>query len=170
MILLAGIFAEIFVVYGMQMGHLRVQDKKVRELRLQIEGYDRDSVRVPEMTKTKNRLQGEALALESIYLGDDALPTILSALGEPAKKFGVKIESSKIFPTEDAGTSFGYRFYYLPISLAITTSYHQLGRFINQLENGDIPLRVKTLRISGEGKDLSVDAVIMGAAKQEIKK
>jgi Tfp pilus assembly protein PilO len=166
-VLLVGIFVEIFAVYGMQMTHLRKQDKKVRELRQQIEAYDRDAVRIPEMTKTKDRLQGESLALESIYLGEDALPTILSALGEPAKKVGVKIESSRLVQTEDAGTSFGFKFYYLPVSLSIQATYHQLGRFLNMLENADIPLRVKSLKVLGDGKDLQIDAVIMGAAKEE---
>ena len=169
-VLLVGIVIEIFAVYGMQAGYLRTQDKKVKELRQLIEAYDRDSVRMPEMKKTNERIQAESLALESIYLGKDALPTILSALGEPAKKLGVKIESSQILKTEDAGTSFGYKFYYLPISLVIRTTYHQLGRFVNMLENGEIPLRVKSLRIAGEGKDLVIDTVIMGAAKEETAK
>ena len=122
------------------------------------------------MTKTKERLQGEALALESIYLGEDALPTILSAMGEPAKKLGLKIESSHLVQTEDAGTSFGLKFYYLPVALSIKASYHQFGRFLNMLENADIPLRIKSLKIAGEGKDLQIDAVIMGAAKEETKR
>ena len=46
-VLLIGIFAEVFVVYGMQVTHLHKEDKKTRELRQQIEAYDRDAVRVP---------------------------------------------------------------------------------------------------------------------------
>jgi len=85
------------------------------------------------------------------------ISSLLKGLSEIAKDSGVKILSIKPYPAV-AGvgqdmSSGTYQKY--PISIKAICGFHQLGTFLNKLENADTFMRVSDIKITAGSKDFT---------------
>ncbi len=85
------------------------------------------------------------------------ISSLLKRLSEIAKDSGVKILSIKPHPViagqqRDTGSG-TYQKY--PISIKAVCGYHQLGIFLNKLENADTFMRVSDIKITADNKDFA---------------
>ena len=82
------------------------------------------------------------------------ISSLLKGLSEMAKDSGVKIISitphSAITSSEQGLVAGGYQKF--PISIKASCGYHQLGAFLNELENADTFMRVTDISIRGNAQ------------------
>lgn len=99
----------------------------------------------------------------------EAVPLVLEHISRIADQNGVVINQIMPEPEgQEVAIQNPERIYYrLPISVEARGGYHQFGRFINALENGEVYIEVKTFSISSAGVEtrqhkinLKLDAVI----------
>lgn len=166
-ILLVAIVVDIFFVFGFQVSRFANADKKIKDLNAKIATYDRDSAAKPNLLKSKEELETEIMLTESHFLDRQEVTYILSEINKAAKKTGIDIRNTRLEEVEDAGGSFGVNFFYLPVSISVSSNYHQLGLFLNHLENKDIPIRLKEVVIGGVAPNLNVNAVLVGVAREK---
>jgi len=85
------------------------------------------------------------------------ISSLLKGLSEIAKDSDVKIVSIKphaaVAGKRQSTASGAYQKY--PISIKAVCGYHQLGTFLNKLENADIFMRVSDINITADPNDLT---------------
>lgn len=164
-ILLLAIVVDLVFVFGFQASRMTGAEKTIKEMKSKIQSFDNEVVRKSDFLKNKAELENEIMLTETRFMGKDDVAYILSELNATAKKLNVEIKNIRLEKTVDAGGSHGVNFYYLPVSVRFTIGYHQLGSFFNILEKKEIPIRLKSAKISGQFPEMFVDAIVMGVAK-----
>lgn len=167
LVLLVVAIVDIFFVFGFQVSRFATSDKKIKELQTKIEAFDRDIIAKPQLMKTKETLETEIMLTESHFLNREEVTYILSEINKAAKALAIDIKNTRLEDIEDAGGSFGVKFFYLPVSIDLVAGYHQFGLFLNLLEHKDIPIRLKEVTVSGLAPELNINAVLVGVAKEK---
>lgn len=167
LVLLLAIVVDVFFVFGFQISRFANADKKVKELNEKINVYQRDSLAKSNLLQSKETLDTEIMLTESHFLAKEEVTYILSEINKAAKKTGIDIRNTRLEEIVDAGGSFGVNFFYLPVTISVSSSYHQLGLFLNSLEKKDIPIRLKEVVIGGIAPELNVNAVLVGVAREK---
>lgn len=94
------------------------------------------------------------------------IPAVLEYLSNSAKGLDVKIIEIKPIEQSETGTNENLIYYCVPILLKAECGYHQLGRFINKLENADRFMRISDIRVrtasrAGKNSIHNVELVIL---------
>lgn len=103
-----------------------------------------------------NTLKAELLRLnerkdyyEKRLPGKKEIPAVLEYLSSAAKKLNVRLSEIKPVEQEVSG---GQIFYSVPILLKAECEYHQLGRFLNELEKADRFMKISDIKIIANPK------------------
>jgi Tfp pilus assembly protein PilO len=157
-ILLIALFA-LFIIYidchfviKMQLANLRVLNPKVAKLKKDITAFKKDFAVVNSL-KVKPEQAG---VNEKQVISEKDLPDLLEYISEIGNKNNVRImqiKSSRETKTKEVKPLPGVKFILVYISLDIFSNYHNLGVFINALENGDKFIAVHELKIAPDKKD-----------------
>ena len=146
------VYVDCHFVIKMQLGNLRVLSPKVAKLKKDISAFNKDS-RAIDNLKSK---QGQARVTEKQVISEKDLPDLLEYISEVGNKNSVRImqiKPSKETKTKEAKSSPEVKFSPFYISLDIFSNYHNLGAFINALENADKFIAVQDLKIARDKND-----------------
>ncbi len=148
----AGSFGKIAAKY-------RDISKKLQELQVGILSRSR-------RMKAKKTLKEEVAFLEKKIPGPKSdLGPYLSLISRVAKKTHIGLVSIDPLSSQKAPKNKYYKLFYLPFKLVIRDTYHNLGRFINALENSSWFLEVKEIKISGSYPKNNIEMVVCGLAR-----
>ena len=93
------------------------------------------------------RLKHKLNFYEKSLPSEKEIAALLEFLSRSAKELDVRI--SEIQPGQrEEGVSKGSIYYQVPISLTAECGYHQLGYFINKLENADRFMKISEIRVT----------------------
>ena len=96
--------------------------------------------------KEKNRLSAEKLKAHGNRLSlEKEIPALLESLSKLAKDSRVKILG--ITPLQKVRASTGAIYQEVPISINAQSGYHELGSFINKLENNERFMQISNLNV-----------------------
>ncbi|MCQ9208023.1 MAG: type 4a pilus biogenesis protein PilO [Omnitrophica bacterium] len=120
---------------------------KSTRLKAEIVNIEKNWANLSLLKEKIGQLDQKAQSYEKKLPGEKEIPAVLEYLSDSAKKFGVRI--TEIRPVEqDKGKDAPPAFYYkAPIMLKAECGYHQLGRFLNELENADRFMEINDLKI-----------------------
>ena len=139
------------------MASLAKTTPKLRQLQRELAASQSAVVNIPryrvQIEEMKERLSHQKKKLST----KQEISSLLKGLSEIAKDSGVKILSIKPYPAvagvgQDIGSG-TYQKY--PISIKAICGFHQLGTFLNKLENADTFMRVSDIRITANSKDIT---------------
>ncbi len=162
-LLLLGLFVILGLYFSVQYYFLPTS-RKASSLQQEVRTV-RDRLRGLEaMTANQEALQAQYLQVEQAVASlrkslpsESELPAVLEVISGLAAKANVKIQT--IFPertlsTSKLSTSSDPAVYKeVPIQVDALAGYHELGLFLNQIEVGDKPMQVLSLRITSNPKD-----------------
>ncbi|MFC1698533.1 type 4a pilus biogenesis protein PilO [Candidatus Omnitrophota bacterium] len=114
------------------------------ELKAEINTTRRDWSDIETLRKRLSFLQDKNVFYQTRLPDEKEIPVILAYLSTAAKKINVKI--NKIEPGEQNLLA-GQIYYGLPILLKAECRFHQLGRFIDELEKADRFMKITDLKI-----------------------
>ena len=128
--------------------------KQISSVGAQIKNLSGEIKRVQKMFSGKETLLQRRDALlskinsyEEKLSSEKEIPALLEELSEMANQTGVKIDS--IEPPKLGTAEKGKLYQEVPILIRGKSGYHQLGRFINRLENSARFMKVKGIDITG---------------------
>ena len=145
-ICLVVIFIDISFVMKMQLAGLSAQGPKITKLKADIDKFNADLAKMQSLKNMDGKKQPGVVLLKKL-ISEGQITTLLQNISETAKKNGVRISQIKQSPEVVSAKQATSLIPYL-ISLDFTADYHTLGRFLNQLENGEIFIAVQDMRIT----------------------
>lgn len=130
----------------------------------------RDYESTRDLIQKKNDLLREKMnRLEVGLVGTDQVPAFLESLSQVARGSGVKITSLSPLPQNQPTTK---NYEVVPIQIYAVAGAHELGRFIDALESGQILIRVTQLKITGDpsgGKQHKIELSLAAYRRVETK-
>ena len=129
-------------------------------LRGKVESMQRDLRQLPEMEKKRAELAARTSAPVVSAPPEEQLPNLLDKIAQFARAARVRVVTLR--PKQElaqaqVGPSGTLE---IPLELVATAGYHQVGRFLNQLEQSDSLVRLRDLEIQ-PGKELRDQEVKM---------
>jgi len=118
---------------------------KLRSRRAEIQAV-RTDLPLEDKLKEKNRLAAKRLkAYENRLSREKEIPALLESLSKLARDSRVKILG--ITPLQKVRASMGRIYQEVPISINAQSGYHELGNFINKLENDKRFMQISNLSV-----------------------
>ena len=153
---LFGVFLmDYFLVMMPQVRTFIALNPKIQALSKDIKQAQDDIAHKPQYEAQAALLREKMQAVGSSILRKDEIPRILDNIALIAGKNKIKI--TQIMPLKEAQevvlVTDNTKYYALPISVNARGSYHDLGRFINRVEQDAIFMTVSELDIAATGED-----------------
>ena len=174
-ILLAVFAVYYFIVMQPQLAALRALNPEITILKEDLQKAKDDIGRlnlylrqVNELDETVKTLGGQVRPKEEVHL-------ILESISVSANENRIRVE--QMVPVFDGQqqllkTKEGV-YYSLPVTMDVRGGYHDFGRFLSDIENHQVSLKVKKFSIVASPQDnlkhvikLTLDAIIIEAAKE----
>ena len=148
--LLAILIAYVFLFLSPSLGKLFELMPKMRELKIEITSVHNDLQFEENFGKKLQKLEEEMGKYEHKLSREKEIPVLLENLSQIAKKSRVKILS--ITPITRRGLRDSARekasvYQEVPIAVTAQSGYHDLGNFINKLENGQRYMQIRDIEI-----------------------
>jgi len=148
------VYVDVNYVLKMQTASLKKISANLSKLKTDFDKFNKD-------TQEMNRIKGNPALMKAKPQGakriisDSDVSGLLQDIAGSANKSDIKILQIK--PLKDISPADKVpgadKFSPLTITLDTICDYHQLGKFINALENGEIYMRVAEIRISTQQAD-----------------
>lgn len=160
--------AAVYVIFILkpQLGYLASVSKRSYRIGSDIKSVNRDMADIDSLRGKIAACEGKAELYEKRLPAEEEIPSLLERLSAMAKSSGVKILSITPVPvsakSEKARKEKIYR--EVPIAISAKSSYHELGRFLSQLENAESFMRVADIDIKHDKtspKKHSIELLIM---------
>ena len=170
--------SDFFLIMNRQINSIIKITPQIKTLTDDLAKAKDDIGKIDQYKKDVERLKAESEKALKRVKSKEELPVILEEISVIADRNKVKVD--QIMPavqdqqkiTENKGSAY----YRLPIEIEMRSSYHNFGRFINQLENAEVFLKVASFSMThlesstDNTVKLTVDAVVFEPVKVEEKK
>lgn len=150
------LYLDINFVFKNQLGALKKIEPTIVGLKKNLENLKSDLVKMQELKKKQIGPPEKAVKAKKI-IPSEQLASLLQNLSDIANKNDVKIEQVK--PAKDTQISKQDKlpgmdkFQPVLITLDLESDYHNLGKFINDIENGKIFISVQSAKITSQQAD-----------------
>ncbi len=130
---------------------------KLRQLKTQLADHENAVASIPRYKAQIEKARKDISQHKKKLSTKQEISSLLRDLSEIAKDSGVKIVSIKPYPvvSEKQQNTALSAYQKFPISIKAVCGYHQLGTFLNKLENADIFMRISDIKISSDPKDFT---------------
>ena len=161
------IFIDISFVMKLQLAGLSAQGPKITKLKADMGKLNADLAKMQSIKNMDGKKQTGVVLLKKL-ISEGQITTLLQNISETAKKNGVRISQIRQAPEVVSAKQATSPIPYL-ISLDLTSDYHTIGRFLNQLENAEIFIAVQDIRITPSAEN-SVSQACAVTLKTYVKK
>lgn len=156
---------DYFVLLRPQLSVLSQVSGQVKTLRTELDNARRDIASMDAFRKRLEVLKEKNLLVDQGMVKEEAVPAVVENLSKLAKQANVKINQIKPARDEEVKVAAAVEgtVYSLPITIEARCSYHQLGKFVNRIENDVLFMRIAGLEILpsvGEGLRHNVKMVV----------
>ena len=154
---LALVYLDYALVIKLQLQNLRNSSPRIQKLGSDLSVLSAELARMQQAKSKQLKTKEEALSEVKKFITDEEIPGLLEEIAQAAKDNVVELIQMKPLRERPAGLhpkdAAAIKFSPLLINLDLSCGYHQLGSFLNVLENKDIFIGVEDLAISAQEKD-----------------
>jgi len=161
---------DYFLIMQFQLGAIRRLGPRVSEIRDDFKEFETNRDRVDNYRADIQDLNRSLKELDQQIKTTDQIPLVLETFSRIANRNKVFVE--QLLPDSTLGTpalkNAEGKYYFLPMVVAAKSSYHNLGRFLNELEQEGALMQVDGITISGNAGNprqhqvkLSVKVVVL---------
>ena len=155
---------DFFLLMQPQISMLTKIGPEIDVLKQDIGTVKENSQRINEYKNAAERLRKKVDILNLSVRHKSEVSSILETISTLASKSGVKIDEIKPDPEQQKVLldKNNRKYYSMPINIDAESSYHNFGRFLNQLENDVISLQVSsfTMIANGSSKNHKIKMVL----------
>ena len=169
-LLLEAVFLAVLILWAYYaaalkplFGSMSRLGQEIRTKSTQLRHIEQAAAQEPQLREEHTRLSSQTQAFQTSLPAEGGLPSTIERLSDLASQTGLKIRT--IFPqrtleTLGSGTDPKAEaakppelYKEIPIQIDALAGYHQLGSFLSRVESGPHPMKLKSLRISGDDKE-----------------
>jgi type IV pilus assembly protein PilO len=147
---------DFFLLMHPQISTLTKIGPEIEQLQKDIDKVKDDSGRINDYKKTVENLRSKADILNLSVKSKSEFPIILERVSTIASENGIKID--QIIPNTEKQELLldknNRKYYSLPINVDAEGGYHNLGRFINKIENDAVALQVGSFTLASSAASL----------------
>lgn len=162
---MAGVVILVFLLYidftfilKPQFNLWKAINPKIAQLKKDIKKLNDDLAILSVAVKEKQETQETDQRTAEKIIKEEKIPNLLEEISRIANKREVKIMQIKPLSSPPIAkpelTTATAKFFSVSIKLDLLGGYHQLGKFINDLENASVFMEVENLRISSESTSI----------------
>ena len=144
-----------FLLLRPLLGSLNKMATKTSELRQNVQGVKNDIARIDQNRTQLEKIRGQINEVKIKIRSKQEVPLILEDISRNANHAGVKID--QLMPLKDQqevlAKTEDVNYYSLPILIQVRSSYHDLGRFLAQMEEDKIFYSLSGLSITANPKE-----------------
>ncbi|UCB56560.1 MAG: type 4a pilus biogenesis protein PilO [Candidatus Omnitrophota bacterium] len=129
------------------------------QLKSQITNIEKEWANIDSFNEQIARSDEKLAAYEKSLPGEKEIPAILEYLSDAAKELKVRITEIRPVIEEKDKAATPSIYYKAPILLKAECGYHQLGRFLNKLENADRFMRIDNIKIEADPEKVGIHNV-----------
>lgn len=174
--LLALFLFDYYLLMRPQITSLSKISPEIRILKSDLKKTTEDIQKIDDYKKEIIQLKEVVKKIDEKVKRKEEVPLILERISRIASRNSIQINQIKPNPEGkevvlEAGVE---EYYYLPVVLQAKASYHNFGKFINDVENDELLLRLKdfTLSATENSKEhlvqLTLKAVVVGDAPKKV--
>jgi type IV pilus assembly protein PilO len=153
--LLLVFFLNYLVLLRPLMGSLNKMSAKTSELRQNLQGVKTDMARIDQNRAQLEKIRSQINEVKIKIRTKQEVPLILEDISRAAAQTGVKVD--QLMPLKDQqevlAKSENIKYYSLPILIQARSAYHDLGRFLSQLEADKTFYSIANLSITANPKE-----------------
>ncbi len=125
-------------------------NQKIRSLSQDMKTLKSDAKRIDQLKDQLEQLKTEVAKTSGKIFPKESVPLVLENLSRLANENGIKIDNIKPLSDQESLVSEkkGRSYFALPIELQAKAGYHNLGKFLNRLENGEIFFKIKNFTVT----------------------
>jgi type IV pilus assembly protein PilO len=123
---------------------------KAKKVETDVKTAKRDISEIAELKKQVAQSRGKIESYESMLPAEQEVPKLLEDLSTIAKESNVKILGITPLPARQESRSPGQIYQETPILINARSGYHELGRFLSQLENSSRFMKVVDIDIKAD--------------------
>lgn len=129
------------------------------QLKSQIVKVEKEWANIDSFNEQIARSDEKLAAYEKSLPGEKEIPAILEYLSDAAKELKVRITEIRPVIEEKDKAATPSIYYKAPILLKAECGYHQLGHFLNKLENADRFMRIDNIKIEADPEKIGIHNV-----------
>jgi Tfp pilus assembly protein PilO len=152
---LAVIYFDFSLLMRVQIKTLKGLGVKIAKINSDLHGLNRDLSNMREVKNKQARMPDASFARAKRIISEEEVVSLLQDISDMAKKNNVQIIQMK--PHNEPSTAQektpANKFTSVLITLDLTSDYHSLGGFINDLENAQAFISVQELKITSQQKE-----------------
>ncbi len=148
------IIANYTLLFKPTLTSVRQAIPEVRTLQNRLVTAKNSITNIPRFRVQIEEMQKRIAVHQNKFSSKQDMSSILKGLSDTAQDTGVKIIAIKPYPAvenHNQVSSVGYQKF--PISVKASCGYHQLGKFLNSLENADTLIRVSDIKITDDSNE-----------------
>ncbi len=169
---------DFLLIMRPQISRLMFLNQEVSKRKTDFKAANDDIAKVAQYRSDVHQWAEKISSMNEKIKSREEVPLILERISLMANQQGVKI--NQIMPNQDGQKAIlknsEVQYYLLPIFVEAYAGYHDLGRFLNQLESDEMYLRLDNFTLSANGGDIyhhqmqmTIQAIIFDKTKVEKK-
>jgi Tfp pilus assembly protein PilO len=163
LVVLAFIAFDVLLIARPQLTSLIALNDKSKQLKLDIKELSDSKLRLPKFRVTLDDARVQKKSFESMVHKEDEIPSVLKTISTLANEYGVKID--QLVPQKSDGVilvkAAEGNYTGLSILVLARAGYHDLGRFLNRLQQESVFWQLESINIAADDRDVARHAVKM---------
>ena len=164
------VFLDVSFILKMQLASIAGVGPKITKLKSDLEKFNKDLEKAQSMKDKGSQEAKSAAAKYKKIISEGQISALLQSISEAAGKNNIRITQMKYAPepkeTKQVG---GEKLTPYLISVELSSDYHTLGKFLNELENGEVFIAVQDLRIT-PGDQPAIKQSVLVTLKTNVRK
>ena len=154
---------DVFLVARPQINSVMVLNDKAQQLKADIDALTDNKLRLPKYRSNLEDAQRQMKDFEAMVHKEDAIPSVLKTISTLANAYGVKID--QLVPQKSDGVVLAQngdgKYGSLSIMVRARSGYHDLGRFLNRLEQEHVFWQLEAIDITADDQALGRHVIKM---------
>lgn len=149
------IYIDFSFIMKMQAATLASLGKKLAKLKTDLGSLNKDLLAMQEIQQKQAQGGAEASLHARRFISEEEVVSLLQDISDIARNNNVQVTQMKPYnePSVKQDKTPVSKFTPVLIALELSCDYHDLGRFINDLENGQIFVCLQELKLSSQQKE-----------------
>jgi len=149
------VYLDFSFLMKMQIKTFKDLGGKITKLKVDYDSLNRDLAEMQGVKNKQAQIPDGFFSQAKRIISEEEVVSLLQDISEMAKKNNVQIAQMKPYnePRALQNKTTANKFTPVLIALDLTSDYHSLGGFINDLENGQTFICVQELKIASQQKD-----------------
>jgi len=154
---------DVFLIARPQISSLIALNDRSKQLRLSINELSDNKQRLPKFRVTLDDSRRQMKNFEAMVHKEDAIPSVLKMISTFANEYNIKID--QLVPQKSDGVilvkNAEGNYSSLSILVLVRAGYHDLGRFLNRLQQESVFWQLESIDISADDREIGRHVVKM---------